>query len=435
MFNNLTIAGKYGATLIDNTNAPGGANKTVNGTLNLSNTTTTGSPAVNNGYVTTGSTNLLVLAAGASTSIANSVSGVPQYNSPYVYGPIEKIGNTPFIFPVGKQNGCVPIGITAPTAATDAFTAQYMRSSAKALGGISSTNGLGDVSICDYWVLDHTVVSSGFTNVAVSGYWNANSPCNGETSNGGYNSYVNNLTTIALAHFNTSTSKWDNNSISANSFTTGTDATGSVTWSGVSTFSPFALGNNTSANSNPLAIKLDYFTAAKANGYNKLIWKAECTDASASFVLERSSDGIGFTGIDSVTINSATDCAAPFSYNDYTSSGPRVYYRVKMVDITGNVSYSEIRLILNGASTFELLSIKPNPVQSEAWLNVSASQSSNVELVIYSVDGREIQRRTVQVAAGSSTINLQTSNLAKGVYVIRGLFSSGQTNTIPFVKQ
>jgi hypothetical protein len=215
----------------------------------------------------------------------------------------------------------------------------------------------------------------------------------------------------------------------------GTTAAGSVSYVGVTNFSPFTLAS-TDLSTNPLLIKLLYFTAVKANGYNKLAWKAECTDATpASFVLERSSDGVSFSGIDSATADNATDCSLPFTYNDYTSSGARVYYRLKMTDASGNVTYSEIRLILNDANTFELLGIKPNPVQGEAWLNISASQSDKIELVLLSIDGREIQRKTVLVPAGSTTINLETAQLAKGMYIIRGIFSGGQTNTIPFIKQ
>jgi len=41
----------------------------------------------------------------------------------------------------------------------------------------------------------------------------------------------------------------------------------------------------------------------------------------------------------------------------------------------------------------------------------------------------------VLVPAGSTTVNLETAQLAKGMYIIRGIFSGGQTNTIPFIKQ
>jgi hypothetical protein len=61
-------------------------------------------------------------------------------------------------------------------------------------------SGLDHVSSCDYWTLNHTAGSSA---VNVTGYWNANSPCGG--------TYVNDLATIAVAHFNgTSWNAWGN---------------------------------------------------------------------------------------------------------------------------------------------------------------------------------------------------------------------------------
>jgi len=52
-----------------------------------------------------------------------------------------------------------------------------------------------------------------------------------------------------------------------------------------------------------------------------------------------------------------------------------------------------------------------------------------------SIDGRELQHKTVAVPSGTSTISLQTSELSKGIYILKGIFSGGQTNTIKFVKQ
>jgi hypothetical protein len=302
---------------------------------------------------------------------------------------------------------------------------------------------LTKISGCDYWRLDLGSSYGTNTNVAlptgattnITLYWNPNNGA-GCTAN-----YVTDLTTLAIAHMNfsyvgpTYAGAWESVAAPGGVYSTaGTTSAGSISYVGVTNFSPFTLASTDLA-SNPLPIKLDYFTAVKANGYNTLTWKAECTDASAGFVLERSSDGMHFAGIDSVTVSNATDCSVPFTYNDYGSSGPRVYYRVKMVDVMGNATYSETRLILNDANSFELLGIKPNPVQGEAWLSISASQSDKIELVLLSIDGREIQRKTVLVPAGSTTVNLETAQLAKGMYIIRGIFSGGQTNTIPFIKQ
>ncbi len=410
-FYGLTINNSNGVTLNDGTNS---VSKTVTNTLTLS-----------AGYLTTTSGNLIVLNSGATATVANSSGGVPQSNSPYINGPINKVGNQAFIFPVGVLGtGCVPIGISAPSLATDIFQAQYQRSSAKTLGGITSTN-LYDVSICDYWILNRT----GSSTVSVTGYWNANSPCNGEAPG----QFVTDLTTISLAHFNGTS--WDNNSVNANSFTTGGTITGGVTWSGVSTFSPFALGNNSAVKDNPLAIKLDYFTAIKSSGYNKLSWKAECSSSSNLFIAQRSYDGTTFSNIDSVKANAPSDCDNPFAFNDYSSQGSKVYYRLEMVDINGKITTSDIVLITDESNAINFIRVVPNPVKSDAVLSVSSIKNDMVELVLLSIDGKELQRVTVQVMSGANSINLNTSVLSKGVYVVKGIFSNGQTNTIKFIKE
>jgi len=435
-FSGLAINNANGVTLIDASNP--GVNKTVTGLLTLT-----------NGLLTTDASDLLVMTSTASTNVGAPTTGTNYYTTAsYVNGPLQRTGSTSFTFPVGKSGtGYVPIGISAMSNnSTQTFTAEYFHTSAETLGPIGpATPPLVHVSGCDYWRLDLGSTYPATTNNSLPGgvtanitlYWNPNNGLNCS------NPYVTNTVDLAIAHLNFVSGQsysglWV--PISPGAAYNWGDGTGinttnnSISYAGASTFSPFSLAT-TNGSDNPLIIKLLYFTAVKATGYNKLSWKAECTDAPASFVLERSSDGVSFSGIDSVTAGVAADCSTAFNYPDYTSSGPRVYYRLKMTDASGNVTYSEIRLILNDANVFELLNIRPNPVEGEAWLNVSSSQSDKVELVIYSVDGREIQRKTVQVPAGSSTINMQTAALAKGMYVIRGIFSSGQSNTIPFIKQ
>ncbi len=405
-FFNLAINNPTSISLDDGTHSQ---NKIVANNLTLS-----------NGYLTTDAGNLLVLNSTATATVANSIGGVPQSNSPYVNGPMNKVGNTAFIFPVGfAPNGCVPIGIANSTGAvTDIFQAQYIHSSAVALGN-TYTAGLVHVSGCDYWQLNRL---TGSATLDITGYWNTNNPC-------GFGNYVTSPANVVLAHFNGVS--WDSFGGSG----VGSNATGSVTWATVSTFSPFSLGTDLSG-VNPLPIKLDYFTAVKENGYNTLTWKAECSSTSDSFVVERSSDGISFTGIYGVKVYDPSDCSVPFTYNDHTSSGTKVYYRLRMTDVDGSISYSQIILILNNANELQIFKMQPNPVQGSeaAWLSITSSYATTADIVILSIEGREMRRQTIRVQAGATTISLQTDGLASGMYVLRGIFSGGQSNTISFIK-
>jgi len=172
--NNLTINNAAGVTLSQA--------ESVNGALTLT-----------NGLLNTTATNLI--------TVNNLATVTGASNASFVNGPINKIGNQAFIFPVGVSGtGYVPIGISAPVSATAAFQAQYIRSGAAALGSVTAF-GLNHVSSCDYWILTQ---AAGSSTINVTGYWNANNPCGG--------SYVTSLPSVALAHFNgTNWNSWGNN--------------------------------------------------------------------------------------------------------------------------------------------------------------------------------------------------------------------------------
>jgi hypothetical protein len=404
----------------------------------------TGSLNLTNGVLTTNTSSIISLGSSASANLT-----VSDYTNPaYVDGPIQKTGLSAFTFPVGQAaTGYVPIGIGLinGTSINQTFTAQYIHTSAETLGPVgASTPQLVHASSCDYWRLDlGSTYTSTITNnslpagvsVPVILYWNQNNGSNCVGSNG---AYVNNMTTLAIGHLNVVSGQsyiglW--NPIGMGSYnTSGTTTAGSISYAGTSTFSPFTLGT-TDGSTNPLEIILNYFKATKANGNNALSWQANCTSPTAEYILQRSSDGANFSDIDSIQAATATECSLPYNFNDYTATGSRVYYRLEMIDQNGKISISQIELILNDANTIQLMNVKPNPVQTEAWLNISASENQNVELVIFSIDGKQLVRQTINVVGGMNTIDLHTLSLASGMYIVRGVFMNGQTNTLTFVKQ
>jgi hypothetical protein len=175
VFTSTPTAGTVNNLTIDNSSTTGvtlSQAESVAGVLTLT-----------DGLLNTTSTNLITVKNNGSTTGAS--------NSSFVNGPIVKVGEQAFTFPVGASGtGYIPIGISAPSATTDVFLAQYNRSSGAALGPITAT-GLNHVSSCEYWTLNHT---TGTDAVNVTGYWKASSPCGG--------TYVNLLAALALAHFN-----------------------------------------------------------------------------------------------------------------------------------------------------------------------------------------------------------------------------------------
>jgi len=58
-----------------------------------------------------------------------------------------------------------------------------------------------------------------------------------------------------------------------------------------------------------------------------------------------------------------------------------------------------------------------------------------VNLAIISLDGKVVYRSNIQLQPGTSVVNLDLSHLPAGMYLIKGIFSDGQTNTVKFTKK
>jgi len=184
----------------------------------------------------------------------------------------------------------------------------------------------------------------------------------------------------------------------------------------------------------PLAIKIDYFNASKGSVANTLNWSAECSSSLATFEIERSADGKNFTTINSITASQAR-CASPFSYDDASPLAGTNFYRIKMVDIDGRISYTAIVKVGNQQKDIQLVGVLPNPVTNAAQLSIATTKKDNVELSVVSLEGKVVYKKSVQVQSGSSIVSLDVANLAPGAYFINGVFGDGQTNSIKFVKQ
>ncbi|MEO1452127.1 MAG: hypothetical protein AAFV07_21530, partial [Bacteroidota bacterium] len=96
-------------------------------------------------------------------------------DSSFVEGPMLKIGNDEFTFPIGADSAYAPLTISAPGNSADAFQAQYHSSGPPADYDRSSLEvTISEVSACEYWELERT---SGTSEVSVSLTWAENRSC------------------------------------------------------------------------------------------------------------------------------------------------------------------------------------------------------------------------------------------------------------------
>ena len=367
------------------------------------------------GRITSSSTNLLIFNDNAIASGANNNVSNPSY----VNGPVRKIGNDAFTFPVGKSNvGYMLCGISAPSSTSDAFTAEYFRNSASALGPITAV-GLYRVSACEYWQLDRTTGSSS-VNVTLS--WSGLSPCNASA-------YVNSLASLVVAHFNGTS--W--NTYGNSGGTTGNGAAGTVTWNNVSVFSPFSLGS-TSAVANPLPIRFTDVKAFKVTGGNKIEWKNLTEENIQRYEVERSANGTIFSTITSVSPKSNNGLEQAYTVTDENPLSSTNFYRIKGVEVDGTFVYSTIVKVVSDGGNKNSIAVYPNPVTANQFtIQLNNYDRGNYSVQLISANGQRMLMKNLQHAGGSASVSMEKPVAAQaGIYILQ-ITGDNRTENIKLV--
>ena len=168
-------------------------------------------------------------------------------------------------------------------------------------------------------------------------------------------------------------------------------------------------------------VVLNAFTATRQISTVLLNWSTVQEVNAASYVVERSADGINFTAIGNIPAAGSGNNAVK-EYYTLTDSTPVLnginYYRIRMVDKSGNITYSVIRSVSFNITNSVIIS--PNPAKGK--LNVTiAGNTQVVQLHLINALGQIVQKNSM---AGQYQ-QLDISRLAAGVYFLNIVTSDG----------
>lgn len=170
----------------------------------------------------------------------------------------------------------------------------------------------------------------------------------------------------------------------------------------------------------PLPLRLLSFDGAWIGNNPELTWRFDQSVDMSHFELERSNDGIRFSAIARLPITNSTTLVQQYRYTDSTATGAgRVYfYRLKMVENTGVITYSKtVRL-----ESQQLLTIKanPNPFTDRIQTMIVADRVEKAKLDLLSLNGVIVKTQTTQLQRGVNYIELRDlQGMAQGLYFLR----------------
>ena len=161
-------------------------------------------------------------------------------------------------------------------------------------------------------------------------------------------------------------------------------------------------------------VSLSSFEAGLSNNTAKLKWKTECYLTYANFQIQKSTNAVTFTTLNSF-IADKLRCQQPFEFIDSAANNSDiVYYRINAGDIDGHFFHSKIIKLSLKQTNFEFVSVTPTIIKSKATLIFSSPYNGNIKINVTNQLGILVKQYNYQVNRGIQNFTLELSGITKG---------------------
>lgn len=390
-FNSLTVNKPAG-----NLTLSGSATTTVNGVLTMT-----------SGHIVSSLSHILSLSLSATATGGSANS--------FISGPVRKLmaAGSSFSYFTGSvsANRYRPVVLSA-TSALDTWTVRYAGND-PGMDGYSSYSlnnaNIQKVSEFEYWDITRT----GAASATVSLSYNTGSYHGGN---------IGTVANLRVAHWDGAL--WDFPSGGGAHSQSGTDITGTVTVTNVTSFSPFTLSSLDPPS--PLPVTWLSFAAERVDNITvKLFWKTAQELNNDRFEIERSEDGMSFYRIGFIAGAGTSLSVKSYRHFDTEASASRRhYYRIKQIDYDGQSDYSTVVVVqATGPEQSIRWTVYPNPVAEGQSLAIESVDSMDddefVDIVVVAPNGQQVLHTSGKLNEQRGTLERLSSTIDTGVYVLK----------------
>lgn len=377
------------------------------------NVSISGNLQLDQGIVRTNPTAMITINHGATSSQGNANS--------YVNGPIRKLGNTNFVFPLGDQGQWARLAIWDITngSASTAFVASFTHEPSPYLTQVETElegRKLHHVSEVEHWDLSNPTNDPGIsTNITL--YWEDKSRSN-----------ITLLSDLRVAHFDGT--KWVSHG--GVGVSTGPNSGYIAATIPLTSFSPISFGSENG--DNPLPVELLRFQASVVESGVVLSWETASERKNSHFEVQHSVDGERFVSIGKVfsqAPNGESSQRLDYRFSDTNPKQGVNYYRLKQVDFDGKFAYSSLvsATVVGALNIFDLVKIYPNPTSVDVILDIPTTDKI-ISTVLYNSSGELLLEKEFNPNAP----HLDLSSRPSGLYLLK-LISSDGYRIYPLIKQ
>lgn len=185
-----------------------------------------------------------------------------------------------------------------------------------------------------------------------------------------------------------------------------------------------------SVTSSVLPVELLDFSAQNIdNQYTKLDWRTAIEENFDFFTIERSRDGVAFEPIGSEEAKGNHSNYIFWDKNPYRGIN---YYRLKMIDLDGSVSYSDIKAVKLGEQTYK---IKAFPTIVNDILNIKTEGGEITAYQIVNIAGQILKQQKGENLSTQGLMQIDLTDLPVAVYFLQAQNSEENKVVVKILKQ
>lgn len=152
-----------------------------------------------------------------------------------------------------------------------------------------------------------------------------------------------------------------------------------------------------------------------------------------NITVERSKNGKRFSGIGHFSDNKQL---AEYAFSDGSPLKNTNYYRLRLTDNKGNVSYSKLMVVqLYNTDALSMVSVTPNTALQDIHINVQLKNRAFVVMKITDEKGREVVQKRLAGTEGMNTYELEgTHTMIPGNYLLEVRVNNTDQLLLPLIK-
>jgi lipoprotein signal peptidase len=190
-------------------------------------------------------------------------------------------------------------------------------------------------------------------------------------------------------------------------------------------FQAIGIGNISFQKAGLLPVDVVQFTGEFKNTSANLHWFTSNEINVSKYAVERSIDGINFTGV--ATLPAKLGATNDYNFIDDLKNinSKNIYYRLQMIDADGKYKFSTVLKITTTNQINKAVSISPNPVTDKMNVSISSAIAGTGSLRVINNSGQVVFQQNEKIVKGENLITInKLQYLTAGIYTLQVLIDN-----------